>query len=148
MLYNVKKYDIIISKYEKERMIEMKNELIIKKCNSCGAIVKVLEDCNCEGCGIMCCDKPMEVLVPNSVDAAVEKHVPTYEVVDDEIIVRVNHVMEKEHYIEWITLVKENKEITVKLYPEQAAEARFPYLKGGTLYAYCNKHGLWKTEVE
>ena len=148
MLYNVKKYDIIISKYEKERMIEMKNELIIKKCNSCGAIVKVLEECNCEGCGIMCCDKPMEVLVPNSVDAAVEKHIPTYEVVDDEIIVRVNHVMEKEHYIEWITLVKENKEITVKLYPEQAAEARFPYLKGGTLYAYCNKHGLWKTEVE
>lgn len=148
MLYNVKKYDIIISKYEKERMIEMKNELIIKKCNSCGAIVKVLEDCNCEGCGIMCCDKPMEVLVPNSVDAAVEKHIPTYEVVDDEIIVRVNHVMEKEHYIEWITLVKENKEITVKLYPEQAAEARFPYLKGGTLYAYCNKHGLWKTDVE
>ena len=126
----------------------MKNELIIKKCKSCGAIVKVIEDCNCKECGIVCCGEPMEKLVPNSVDAAVEKHVPTYEKVEDELLVKVNHVMEKEHYIEWISLVKENKEITVKLYPEQSAEVRFPYIKGATIYAYCNKHGLWKKEVE
>ena len=126
----------------------MKNELVIKKCTHCGAIVKVIEDCNCEGCGIVCCNEPMQVMVPNSVDAAVEKHIPTYEVSGDEIIVKVNHVMEKEHYIEWISLVKENKEYTVKLYPEQNAECRFPYLKDATLYAYCNKHGLWKAEVE
>ena len=126
----------------------MKNELIIKKCIHCGATVKVMEDCNCEGCGIICCNEPMKVMVPNSVYAAVEKHVPTYEIVDDEIVVKVNHVMEKEHYIEWISLVKENKEYTVKLYPEQNAECRFPYLKDATLYAYCNKHGLWKAEVE
>ena len=126
----------------------MKNELVIKKCNKCGATVKVIEDCNCEGCGIVCCGEPMQVMVPNSVDAAVEKHVPTYEILDDELVVKVNHVMEKEHFIEWIALVKENKEYTVKLYPEQDAVARFPYLKGATLYAYCNKHGLWKAEVE
>ena len=126
----------------------MKNELVIKKCKSCGAIVKVIEDCNCHGCGIVCCGEPMEKLVPNSVDAAVEKHVPTYEKVEDELLVKVNHVMEKEHYIEWISMVKENKEITVKLYPEQTAEVRFPYIQGATLYAYCNKHGLWKAEVE
>ena len=125
----------------------MKNELVIRKCKSCGALVKVLEDCNCE-CKIQCCGSPMEVLVPNSVDAAVEKHVPTYEIVEDEIYVKVNHVMEKEHYIEWISLVKENKEFTVKLYPEQNAEARFKYIPGSTLYAYCNKHGLWKADVE
>lgn len=126
----------------------MKNELIIKKCNNCGAIVKVIEDCNCENCVIKCCGEEMKIMVPNSVDAAVEKHVPTYEVVDNEIVVKVNHVMEKEHYIEWISLVKENKEYTIKLYPEQNAEARFPYTKGATLYAYCNKHGLWKADVE
>lgn len=126
----------------------MKNELVIKKCNRCGATVKVIEDCNCEGCGIVCCGEPMQVMVPNSVDAAVEKHVPTYEILDDELVVKVNHVMEKEHFIEWIALVKGNKEYTVKLYPEQDAVARFPYLKGATLYAYCNKHGLWKAEVE
>ncbi len=126
----------------------MKNELVIKRCSSCGATVKVIEDCTCEGCGIVCCDKPMEVMVPNSVDAAVEKHVPTYEVVGDEILVKVNHVMEEEHYIEWISLVSENRECTVKLRPGESAECRFKYKKGATLYAYCNKHGLWKAEVE
>lgn len=73
----------------------MKNELVIKRCKSCGATVKVIEDCTCEGCGIICCNEPMEVLKPNSVDAVVEKHVPNYEKVEDEIFVTVNHVMEK-----------------------------------------------------
>lgn len=126
----------------------MKKELVIKKCKKCGAIVKVIEDCNCGGCGIICCDEPMEKLVPNSVDAAFEKHVPTYEKMDDGIFVKVNHVMEKEHFIEWIALVSENKEYFVTLYPEQNAEVHLPYISGSKLYAYCNKHGLWETEVK
>ena len=126
----------------------MKNEFILKKCLKCGALVKVLEDCTCENCGIKCCGENMTVLKANSVDASFEKHVPTYEIIDDEIVVKVNHVMEKEHYIEWISIVKENTEITVKLYPEQEAIARFPLMKGATLYAYCNKHGLWSSEVK
>ena len=126
----------------------MKRELIIKRCKSCGAMVKVIEDCSCTDCGIKCCGENMEVLIPNSVDAAVEKHVPVYEKVEDEIFVKVNHVMEKEHYIEWISLVTENKEETITLYPEQNAEVRFKYIPNSTIYAYCNKHGLWKQEVE
>ena len=108
----------------------MNNELVIKKCKSCGATVKIIEDCNCQGC------------------AAVEKHVPNYEKVEDEIFVTVNHVMEKEHFIEWVALVADNKEYMVRLYPEQNAECRFPYIPGSILYAYCNKHGLWKKDVE
>ena len=126
----------------------MNNELIIKKCKSCGATVKIIDDCNCNGCGIVCCGEPMEKLVPNSVDAAVEKHVPTYEKVGDEIIVTVNHVMEEEHFIEWVCMVEENKEITVEFKPGEKAETKFHYAKGAMLYAYCNKHGLWKKEVE
>ena len=124
----------------------MNNELKIKKCDSCGALVKVIEDCNCDNCGIQCCGKEMRLLKPNSVDAAVEKHVPQYEKVEDEIFVTVNHVMEKEHFIEWICLVADNKEYMVKLYPEQNAEVRFPYIPGSCIYAYCNKHGLWKND--
>ncbi|CDD17611.1 desulfoferrodoxin [Clostridium sp. CAG:798] len=126
----------------------MKNNLIIKKCMSCGAIVKVLKDCTCNNCGIKCCGEEMQILLPNSVDAAIEKHVPTYEKVEDEILVKVNHVMEKEHFIEWISLVKENKEIMIQLFPEQSPEVRFPYIPGSTIYAYCNKHGLWKSDVD
>ena len=126
----------------------MNNELIIRKCKSCGAMVKVINDCMCGDCGIKCCGDKMEILIPDSTDASVEKHVPVYERIEDEIFVKVNHPMEKEHFIEWITLVKENVEYTVKMYPEQNAECRFKYIPGSTIYAYCNKHGLWKKDVE
>ena len=125
----------------------MEKELIIKKCKSCGAIVRVLQDCNCKGCGIVCCGNSMEKLVPNSVDAAVEKHVPVYEKLGDKISVKVNHVMEDEHYIDWVCLVTSNREYMVKFSAGQSAEATFPYIPGSTLYSYCNKHGLWKSEV-
>ena len=114
-------------------------------------MVKVLKDCTCENCGIKCCGEEMEILVPNSVEAAVEKHVPTYEKVEDELVVRVGeieHPMEKDHYIMWIAQVTENKVIKVKLYPEQSTETRFPYIPGATLYSYCNKHGLWKSIIK
>ena len=126
----------------------MKNQLVIKKCKSCGAIIKILKDCNNEGCQIKCCGELMEELVPNSVDAAFEKHIPTYEKIGDEILVKVNHVMEKEHYIEWICMVDDNREYMVKLYPEQVAEVKFPYKQNSILYSYCNKHDLWKADVK
>ena len=123
----------------------MKENVKFYKCPICGNIVGLIEG---DMGHITCCGKPMEEMVANTTDAAVEKHIPVYEKVEDEIFVKVNHVMEKEHYIEWIALVTDNKEHTINLYPEQNAEARFPYIPGATLYAYCNKHGLWKTEVK
>ena len=123
-------------------------DFVIKKCNKCGAMVRVLEDCTCENCGIKCCGEEMKALVPNSVDAAVEKHVPTYEVKDGKVYVKVNHVMEEEHYIEWISFVFENKTVTTYLEPGKEAVAHCKYVPGSTIYAYCNKHGLWKKEVE
>lgn len=123
-------------------------EFTIKKCSKCGAVVRVLEDCQCEECGITCCGEEMKVLIPNSVDAAVEKHVPTYEVKEGKIFVKVNHVMEEEHYIEWISIVFGGKEVTTYLKPGKDAVAHCKYVPGATIYAYCNKHGLWKIDVE
>ena len=28
---------------------------MLKRCNKCGALVKVLRDCNCNNCEILCC---------------------------------------------------------------------------------------------
>ena len=125
----------------------MKNELVIKKCMKCGALVKVLKDCECEGCKIKCCSEEMKELKPNSVDAAVEKHVPTFERVGGKIVARVNHVMEDDHYIEWISLVSGNKEYTVYLKPGDEAVAIFDDVQLGTIYAYCNKHSLWRKDI-
>ena len=122
-------------------------ELIIRKCNHCKAMVKVIEECNCK-CGLICCGEEMKVVKANATDAAFEKHVPTYEIKGDEIVVEVNHVMEDDHYIEWIAAVSDNYEEIKYLMPGMKAKATFKYFKGMNLYSYCNKHSLWTKEVE
>ncbi len=123
------------------------SELIIRKCDSCGALVEEIDECGC-ACKIQCCGKEMRVLKANSVDAAFEKHVPNYEVNGDEIIASVNHVMDEDHYIEWIGIAYENRIGKVFFKPGDKPEAVFKYKKGATLYAYCNKHALWTKTVE
>ena len=118
------------------------------KCPICGNVIGLI-DGNVEH--MRCCGQEMELLVANTQDASQEKHVPVYEHVDGEIVVKVgavDHPMTKEHYIMWIAQVSDNRTTRVRLYPEQGTETRFPYIKGSTIYAYCNLHGLWKTNVE
>ncbi|MBR5227941.1 MAG: desulfoferrodoxin [Clostridia bacterium] len=126
----------------------MKNDMIVKKCAKCGAMVLTFKDCSCKECGIKCCFEEMKILEPNSVEASFEKHLPSYKVVGDKIIAEVGHVMEEEHYIEWIVYVSDNKQDIRYFDAGMNAVAEFDYEKGGKLYSYCNKHGLWMKEVE
>lgn len=114
------------------------------KCEKCGTVIMQMENNE----DIVCCENSMIELIPNSVDASFEKHVPTYEKIGDKIVVKVNHVMEEEHYIEWIAHVTKDNEQIHYFEPYMIAETEFNYTEGATLYAYCNKHGLWKKEVE
>ena len=119
----------------------------LKKCLKCGALVKVLEDCTCDNCGIKCCGEQMVELVPNSTDAAVEKHVPELSVENGKLFAKVNHVMEDDHFIEWIAFENGDLEKIVHLKPGTEATATFCRVEGTTVYAYCNKHGLWKNQM-
>ncbi len=126
----------------------MKENVKFYKCPICGNIIELIDG---EIEHVTCCGKPMEQMIANNTDAAVEKHVPIYEKVEDELVVKVGeveHPMEKEHYITWIAQATEDRVTRVRLYPEQSTETRFPYIPGATLYAYCNKHGLWKTIIK
>lgn len=123
-------------------------ELKLKKCLKCNALIKVIEDCNCEDCGIVCCGEPMKDVKSNSVDAAFEKHIPVYEIEESNIVITVNHVMEEDHYIEWISYVTNNLEITKYFKPNEELKLIVPYEKGAKIYSYCNKHGLWEKEVD
>ena len=126
----------------------MKENVRFYKCPICGNIIGLI-DGDMEH--VRCCGINMEEMVANTTDAAVEKHVPVYEHVDGELVVKVgevDHPMTKEHYIMWIAQVTDNRTTRVRLYPEQGTETRFPYIKGSVIYAYCNLHGLWKTVVE
>ena len=129
----------------------MKNEFRILKCNKCGELVEEIVPCEMEGCNIKCCNEDMVKLIANEADGAKEKHVPVYEKVEDEIIVKVGevpHPMAKEHYIMWIAMVTENRVERVTLHPEEEAVAKFKYVPGAKIYAYCNTHGLYSNEVK
>ena len=51
-----------------------------------------------------------------------------------------------EHHIEWIALVDDDKVELKYLKPGEEPKAEFAEVKAGTVYAYCNLHGLWKAE--
>ena len=87
-------------------------------------------------------------IIPNSCDAAFEKHVPQYEFTDDGVLISVNHVMDDDHYIEWISVVYNNKEVITYLNPGSEALVHCKYMSGSKIYVYCNKHGLWEKDVQ
>ena len=121
---------------------------MIKKCLKCGAMVEILQDCTCPDCGIVCCNQPMSEVKENSVDCAVEKHLPIVEKVDNFLIVSVPHVMENDHYIEYIELRSEKASYKKFLKPGDSAKAVFECAGKCRVSAMCNKHGLWSVEVE
>lgn len=126
----------------------MSENVAFYKCNICGNIIGLISG---DEKNINCCGKPIEKLIANTVDAATEKHIPTYEVKGDEIIVKVGeaeHPMENDHYIMWIAQVSKNKTTRIRLKPNDKPEVKLQYIQGSSLFAYCNKHGLWKTEVK
>ena len=74
------------------------------ECSVCGQIVGIVKDTRRP---LTCCDEEMLHLVPMSVDASHEKHVPVYEVNGNTVEVVVGsdlHPMTASHYIEWIAL--------------------------------------------
>lgn len=126
----------------------MKEYFSYAKCPACG---RVFTDELGNLANVTCCGKKPEPLAANSVDAAVEKHVPSVEVNDGELLVRVGsveHPMTKEHYIMWVSQVCGNRETKVILSPEQEPVVRFPYMPECRIYAYCNLHGLWVKEFK
>ncbi len=122
----------------------------IYRCTHCGNIVAFLKDA---GVPLFCCGQKMELLVPGSVDAAQEKHVPVAKVEGHTVEVTVgavDHPMVPEHFIEWI-LLETNKGYAVhRLAAGEAPKTTFALAEGETpkaVYAYCNLHGLWVAEV-
>ena len=95
---------------------------------------------------------PMTELIPNTTEAAGEKHLPVVSQEGNTIRVCVGsaaHPMSTEHSIQWICLESAEGCQLKKLSPDTAPEAEFSLTQGDApkaAYAYCNLHGLWKTE--
>ena len=119
-------------------------------CEHCGNIIAMVKS---SGVPVMCCGQKMKELIPGTTDAAVEKHVPVYEVKDNIVTVTVGsktHPMDEDHYIEWILLQTDNGIQQKWLKPGDLPSYDFAVIEGEKIEAafeYCNLHGLWKSEV-
>ena len=98
---------------------------------------------------ISCNGKPMHELVPNSTNAAQEKHVPVVTVNGNTVKVdvgSVRHPMEEAHGIKWVSIhtTQGVQRKCLKNITEPVVEfALCPDEKLIETYAYCNLHGLW-----
>ena len=117
------------------------------RCNHCGNIVAFVKE---SGVSVVCCGEKMAEIIPGTVDASREKHVPVYSVEGN--IVRVNigaaeHPMLPEHFIEWVSIQTKQGNQRKELHPGEKPEVCFALCDGDeveAVYAYCNLHGLWK----
>ena len=122
-------------------------EMKFYQCAHCGKIIAVVKE---SGVPVMCCGQKMQEIVPGTTDAAVEKHVPVYEVNGNIVTVRIGsvaHPMLEEHYIEWVSLQTKGGNQRKALKPGDEPKVCFAICDGDeveAVYAYCNLHSLWK----
>ena len=125
----------------------MTKRLETYKCDVCGNIVEVM---HASGGTLTCCNQAMTLLVENTTDAAVEKHVPVVTAIDGGYKVAVgsvDHPMVDDHYIEWIELIAGDEVFLRHLNPGYAPVAVFLTAAADVhARAYCNLHGLWRSE--
>ena len=102
-------------------------------CRHCGNVIAFVKN---TGVPVMCCGEKMQEIVPGSVDAAAEKHVPVIKTEGQKVTVSVGsvaHPMQEEHYIEWIAMVSEDRECTKYLKAGENAKVSFKYIPGSIL---------------
>jgi len=118
-------------------------------CNRCGNIAVLVV---VKGGVLVCCGENMHELVPNIVEASQEKHLPAVEKTDTGIKVKVGsvlHPMQEDHFIDFIYVKTERGGQRIKLDIGDSPEAEFLFAndKPTEVYAYCNLHGMWRTEI-
>ena len=120
-------------------------------CAHCGNIIAFV---NSSGVPVMCCGEKMQEIVPGTVDAAVEKHVPVCKIEISLLTVtvgEVEHPMAEEHYIQWVFVQTKFGNQRRELFPGSAPTVTFALCEGDevqAVYAYCNLHGLWAADLK
>lgn len=126
---------------------------------------------------ITCCGQMMSSLIANIESSCEEEHLPEYVIkggyANNAIEVKIgrtNHVMTKEHHIEWVYIytfqggqlkylnATQEPKVTFAMADEDAFvycdrlickmgrdHCMFQCKRNLVVYAYCNVHGLWKT---
>ena len=118
-------------------------------CPHCRNIAEMIYDTDIP---LHCCGDEMNQLLPGTVEASTEKHIPAVKVSKNAVEVNVgsvDHPMMDVHWIEWVQLVTNKGSYRKWLNPGDVPKVNFllDNEKPVEVYAYCNLHGLWKTEL-
>lgn len=119
-------------------------------CEHCKNLIGMVNDASVP---VVCCGSKMTALVPNTTEAAGEKHLPIIEKNGNIVTVNigsVDHPMTEEHSIQWVYIETKNGGQRKNLEPNEAPNVSFALTEDDEIiaaYAYCNLHGLWKTEA-
>jgi len=118
-------------------------------CEHCGNLIGVINDA---GVPMVCCGQKMTQLIPGTVEASAEKHIPVVTVDGNKVKVEIGsvaHPMAEEHSILWVYLQTDKGGQRKNLAVGEAPVAEFALYdeKPVAAYAYCNLHGLWKAEI-
>ena len=119
-------------------------------CKHCGNLLGLIEN---RGVPVICCGDPMTELVPNTVEASEEKHIPAITVSGSTIEVQIGstpHPMEEAHHITFVYLETDcgGQRKCIKVGQEPKVTFVVADDKPVSVYAYCNLHGLWKAFVK
>ena len=128
----------------------MSKEVKFYICKHCGNIVGLIHNA---GVPLVCCGEKMSELVPNTTEGATEKHLPVVEMDGNVVKVSVGsveHPSTEEHYIAWVYLQTAHGGQRKAIKPGDKPEVSFALQDDELIavYAYCNLHGLWKTEIK
>lgn len=124
----------IINQNQSSNMTRMK----LFVCPVCGNVIQSIGNAL-----ISCCGITLPALEAEDPD---NEHILTVENVEDECFITIHHSMTKNHYISFAVLVTADRVQMVKFYPEGNAETRMQLRGCGTIYWYCNQHGLFKQQ--
>lgn len=119
-------------------------------CKHCGNFVGMIHE---SGVKMICCGDPMTEVIPNTTDAAQEKHVPVITVTGSKVSVDIGsvpHPMTPEHHIEWVYLETVEGGQRKCLPVDGAPHVEFELTSDDKViaaYEYCNLHGLWKASL-
>ncbi len=108
-------------------------------CPVCGNVIHALGEGSFSCCGVH--------LVPCEAEEPDDAHAIAVERIEDEWYVTLDHPMTKDHFISFIAYVTTGGITFAKLYPEQEAAVRFRVGMSGALFAYCNRHGLFRVST-
>ena len=109
-------------------------------CPCCGSFLQSMGQAQIE-----CCGKTLSALNAQEVD---QEHLISCSEVDGELYLQIDHPMQKNHLISFVSYVNLDRVITIKLYPEQDCAVRIPKVYGGKIAYYCTNHGLFEYQIK